>query len=308
MGNSEIKLFHEAPQGIHVAYPYTDIIFDEKTGFQHALCLRTVAFGRTLFLDSILNSAEFDEFIYHEGIVHPAMMRSKNIDRVLIIGGGEGGILREVLKYIGSNGVKKATMVDIDGKLVELCRNYLSDIYGNPFADSRAELLIEDGRKYVQQTEETFDVIILDLNEASEDSPARMLFTIEFYQELSKKLNSGGIVSIQGEWITSKFHRDVMATLSQVFAHVMPLELHIPSFLLPQAIILAANDSFSGPEQSRLHSLQDSLQFYSEAVDQKISTLPVCIQKAYSKPATIYSESELPDFSSETASPEQTVR
>ena len=111
--------------GFLVQYPFEEMLVEKRTTFQHAAIVRTLDFGRVLFLDHFLNSAESDEFVYHEGIVFPALLRCERRDSVLIIGGAEGGTLREVLRC---RDVRRAVMVDIDEELVGLCREFLGDI------------------------------------------------------------------------------------------------------------------------------------------------------------------------------------
>ncbi|MBE7437910.1 MAG: hypothetical protein HS115_05575 [Spirochaetales bacterium] len=297
-GPGQLPIFYEIEQsGIITGFPYTETIFEMKTEFQKALCIRTTAFGRALFLDDILNSTEYDEFIYHEGIVHPAMLRAPSRKRVLIIGGAEGGTLREVLKY---RDVEQAVMVDIDGELVAACRAHLSDVYGDPFSDPRLLLLHQDGRNYIEHAAtESFDVIIMDINEAMEDSPAQLLFTREFYLLLRQALTDRGIVSIQAEWLHMPFHQDLLATVRSVFAGARQIEVNIPSFMMPTAFILASPDpAFYELEKSSLqkeiasHDLR--LNYYSVDMDRKIGVLPPYLTSR--KKGRIFTDEELPGY------------
>ena len=139
----------------------------------------TAEYGRMLFLDGIAQSADQDEFIYHESLVHPAMLIHPNPRSVCIVGGAEGATIREVAKY---QDVNRIVMVDIDEELVNVCLQHLSSWSKGAYEDPRLELHIGDGRKFLEQTKEIFDVIIVDLNDPTEDSPAVFLFTREFYQ------------------------------------------------------------------------------------------------------------------------------
>lgn len=297
-GPGHLPIFYEVEQsGIITGFPYTATIFEMKTEFQKALCIQTTAFGRALFLDGILNSTEYDEFIYHEGIVHPAMLRAREHKRVLIIGGAEGGTLREVLKY---GDVEQVVMVDIDGELVAACRTHLSDVYGDPFSDPRLVLLHQDGRNYVEnEKDQSFDVIIVDINEAMDDSPAQLLFTREFYLEVLRVLRRGGVVSIQAEWLHMAFHQDLLATVRSVFAGVKQIEVNIPSFMMPTAFILASPEaSFYQLETAELqmrmqpHNLR--LNYYSLEMDRKIGILPPYLTSR--KKGRIFTDQELPGY------------
>lgn len=292
------KVFEEAGQSeFTVRYPYEEIIFDRETELQRVTLVRTRAFGRALFLDSILNSAESDEFIYHEGIVHPAMLRAAQRRRVLVIGGAEGGTLREVLRYPE---VELAVMVDIDRELVELCRQHLADIYGDPWSDPRTRLFFGDGRNYIEESS-GFDVIILDLNEARDGGPAQRLFTREFYSAVRGALAPGGVVSVQAEWITSDFHRQLTSTLRGVFAGVRPQEVNIPSFLLGEAFNICCEDP------ARLHleaelidrMLEErgiELRYYCGDIDRRMGTLAPYQLDAYLTERKIFTDLELPVY------------
>ena len=259
--------------------------------------MQTEAFGKTLFLDGILNSAQSDEFIYHEALVHPAMMRARQKKRVLIIGGAEGGVLREVFKYPE---VEQCVMVDIDGELVKLCQQHLSDVYGNPWLDPRLTLLHQDGRTYLE-TAEPFDVIILDLNEATEEGPARLLFTREFYLLIKNKLTEGGMVSMQSEWINTGFHFDLFRTQKASLGEIVVLEVSVPSFLLPEALNLACQEGRvpnPSPEEidESLNRFGISTRFYNGPMDLKLRTLSPFQKEGYKRPARVFSDNEPPRF------------
>lgn len=289
--------FETVQSGLLAGFTFDEIIFDEVTEFQKATLVRTEAFGKTLFLDDILNSAEADEFIYHECLVHPAMLRARERKRVLIIGGAEGGVLREVLKY---SEVEECIMVDIDGELVDLCRHHLGDVYGNPWKDPRARILHQDGRAFLEQAR-PFDVIILDLNEATEEGPARLLFTREFYNLVRQRLNPGGMTSIQSEWINTGFHLDLYRTQKASLGEISVMEVAVPSFLMPEALNLACADgSIAHPGMEELDSMlkerEVRTRFYNGTMDHKIRMLSPTQKEGYSRPSRIFSDNEPPRF------------
>jgi len=158
--------------------------------------INTGSFGVCLVLDGKIQSSETDEFIYHEALVHPAMLTHPRPEKVFIAGGGEGATLREVLAH---KTVRKAVMVDIDEEVVGLCRRYLPAWHQNSFDDPRAEIHFADARRYLEETDEKFDVIIIDLVDPLEQGPARLLYTREFYGIAKQKLGPGGIMSVQSE-------------------------------------------------------------------------------------------------------------
>ncbi len=297
----EPQEYEEVGQGnLNVRYPYEEIIFDRETEQQRVTLVRTRAFGRALFLDRVLNSTESDEFIYHEGIVHPAMVRARRRESVLIIGGAEGGALREVLRYPE---VERAVMVDIDRELVDLCREHLGDVYGDPWSDPRVELYFADGAEYLAANP-GFDVVVLDINEARDGGPAQLLFTREFYATVRNALSPGGVLSVQGEWITSAFHRRLVATLRSVFRGVRVQEVNIPSFLIGESFLLATmNPERLDISPERIDALlgdgRMALRYYNGEMDRRIGTLAPYQLAAYELPEEIFSETQLPvyDFS-----------
>ena len=297
-----IGVLEEAYQGdFYVHYPYKKLIFNKQTRFQRVVCVDTLAFGRALFLDEILNSAESDEFIYHEALVHPAMLRAAERKAVLIVGGAEGGSLRETLRYPE---LEEVVMVDIDQELVELCREHFTDIYGNPWSDSRLELRYGDGRTFIENAfneGRKFDVIILDLNEASEDSPAQKLFTKEFYGHTSRLLKPGGMIAVQSEWMHTDFHLDLTATHRNSFLGVMNLEVNIPSYLMPEAFNICTPypnrlELSPGEIDRAIKSRNMELKFYNGGVDLKMRVLPPFMLERYEKPARVFTDQDLPVY------------
>jgi len=162
---------------LRFVYLVNEVIYIGKTKYQKVEILDVAYYGKTLFLDEKIQSSAFDEFIFHEAITHPALITHPNPKKVLIIGGGEGATLREVLKH---STVEGAWMVDIDGELVTLCKKYMPEWSSGAFGDKRATLIIQDARKFVMEREENFDVVISDLTEPLEGGPSLYLFTKSF--------------------------------------------------------------------------------------------------------------------------------
>jgi len=206
-------------------------IYSGRSKFQSVEIVNTGSFGICLVLDGKIQSSEADEFIYHEALVHPAMLTHPQPERVFIAGGGEGATLREVLAH---KTVKKAVMVDIDEEVVSLCRRFLPSWHQNAFEDPRAELHFVDARKYLDESSDKFDVIIIDLADPLEQGPARLLYTQEFYQIVKQKLGPAGIMSVQAEpaeWRNLDNFTAIANTLRNVFPIARPYQVHVPSFL-----------------------------------------------------------------------------
>ena len=245
----------------------------------------TVEYGRMLFLAGIAQSAAFDEFIYHESLVHPAMLAHPDPRSVCIIGGAEGATTREVAKY---GEVHRIVMVDIDGDLIEVCRHHLPEWSAGAYEDPRLELRIGDGRRYLEETGETFDVILVDLGDPTAGSPAVSLFTREFYDLVFRRLTSQGLACFQGEDLQPNrlaFHARMVNTIRSVFPHVVSYPYLLPSFHGLCGHILASKDL--DPRAlalgERLEGQPFRLRYLSPAFLSGLFRLPAYVEEAYDR-------------------------
>ena len=207
------------------------VLHAKATRFQQAKIVETHTFGICLVLDGKIQSGAKDEFIYHESLVHPAMLAHPNPRSVFIAGGGEGATLRDVLMH---KTVIKAVMVDIDEQVVKLCSKYLPTFHRGAFKDPRAKVRYEDARKYIAETTERFDVAVIDLADPVEEGPARMLYTREFYQLVKDRLLPGGIMVVQSGqsgYINVHNFCAINSTLRSIFNIVRPYQVYVPSFV-----------------------------------------------------------------------------
>ncbi|HLI11124.1 MAG TPA: polyamine aminopropyltransferase [Alphaproteobacteria bacterium] len=168
------------------------IIHREKTEHQDLVIFENKAMGRVLALDGVIQTTEGDEFFYHEMMGHVPLIAHGAAKRALIIGGGDGGLLEEVLKH---RGLEQVVMVEIDPHVIELSKKYLPSIPGAAFEDARAEIVIADGATFVAETEERFDVVMVDSTDPH--GPGEVLFTSEFYGNCKRCMNPGGIMVTQ---------------------------------------------------------------------------------------------------------------
>ncbi|WP_122446371.1 polyamine aminopropyltransferase [Pseudomonas viridiflava] len=168
------------------------ILHEVRTDHQHLVIFQNPRMGRVMALDGVIQTTEADEFIYHEMLTHVPILAHGAAKRVLIIGGGDGGMLREVAKH---STVEHITMVEIDGTVVEMCKEFLPTHSNGAFEDSRLNLVIDDGMRFVATTEEKFDVIISDSTDPI--GPGEVLFSENFYQACHRCLNEGGILVTQ---------------------------------------------------------------------------------------------------------------
>ena len=164
-------------------------LYRGRSAFQQIQILDTYEYGRALILDGVVQTTEGDEHVYHEMLTHLPMLTHPNPKRVLIIGAGDGGILREVLKHP----VETVTLVEIDAAVIRLYKKYLRKICGECFEDARARVLVDDGAKFLKTTSETFDVILVDSPDPI--GPGKVLFGRAFYEDAAARLTPQGIVA-----------------------------------------------------------------------------------------------------------------
>jgi spermidine synthase len=216
-------------------------IVETRTKFQHMEIMETASYGKALVLDGRIQSSQADEFLYHEALVQPGLLLlDAPPTRALVIGGGEGATLREVLKYPS---IAKAVMVDIDAEVVELCKRHLPEMHQGAFDDPRTEFRAEDARGYLERTAERFDLIVVDLVEPLEEGPACLLFTREFYGLVRDRLTPGGAMTMQAGMTKVgelDFFSSIHRTLRDVFPVVAGYQTFISCFGTPWGFIVAS--------------------------------------------------------------------
>lgn len=274
-------------------------LFTGRTAFQEVLILDTHDYGKMLVIDGQPQSAEEDEYIYHEALVHPAMMTHPEPRRVLIIGGGEGATLREVLRY-GS--VEQAVLVDIDRELVELCQKLLPEWHQGSFYDPRVELIFTDGKAYMEHTDTLFDVIVLDGCDAMDDSPALSLYSEEFYRQTRARLAPGGVLAVQGMEVCAldyhdyKGHLELREMLQRFFPIVRSYTTFVPSFWTEWGFVIASDsldpttisrdvlaDRLQERGPARAKDLGAALGFYDPDAHVRMFTLPKDVKAALAR-------------------------
>jgi spermidine synthase len=215
-------------QNVEIRYSIRSVLYEDNSEFQHTLIVDSDKYGRMLLLDGIVQTTEKDEFIYHEMMVHVPMLSHPDPERVLIIGGGDGGILREVLRY---ESVTVATMVEIDPGVVELCKKYLPTINNGAFEDSRTNLIISDGAAFVEEADDKFDLIIVD--SCDPVGPATVLFSKAFYSNIHKRLDKEGIMVCQTGSLHMQVNEQVEthALLSDIYGYAAPYVFAVPTYI-----------------------------------------------------------------------------
>ncbi|MEQ8611829.1 MAG: polyamine aminopropyltransferase, partial [Parvibaculum sp.] len=179
-------------EGFTCAFRADRVLYEEETGQQHLVIFENGLFGRMMALDGITQVTERDEFIYHEMMTHVPILAHGAAKRVLIIGGGDGGILREVIRH---RSVEHVTMVEIDPAVTDFCKKQLPQISAGAFDDPRLNLVFADGAKFVEDTDDSYDVIIVDSTDPI--GPGEVLFREEFYRAAQARLTPGGVIVTQ---------------------------------------------------------------------------------------------------------------
>jgi spermidine synthase len=186
-----------------------------KTPFQDLAVIDTLQFGKMLVLDGMVQTTEKDEFVYHEMLAHIAMQAHPDPKHILVVGGGDGGVIREVIKY---QSVETVTLVEIDEAVVEMSKKYLPSISCG-LADPKVTVLVADGIEHVKQSVGKYDVILVDSTEPV--GPAIGLFAEEFYADIYRALKKDGIFVAQTE--SPFFNRDLIESVYARINRVFPL-------------------------------------------------------------------------------------
>lgn len=175
-----------------VALKADKVLYEVASEHQQLVIFKNKTWGTVLMLDGVCQLTTSDEFVYHEMMAHVPLMALEKPKRVLVVGGGDGGVLREVLKHPS---VEKATLCEIDRTVIDTALKYYPEIPGKTFDNPRADIVIADGLKYVAETDERFDAIIVDSSEPI--GPSAVLHTREFFADCKRALNAGGILVTQ---------------------------------------------------------------------------------------------------------------
>tara|TARA_B100000886_G_scaffold279342_1_gene203386 strand:- start:744 stop:1601 length:858 start_codon:yes stop_codon:yes gene_type:complete len=196
-------------------YKVNKILFSGKSSFQTVDVVETELLGRMLLNDGLVMVTEKDEFVYHDMIAHVPMFTHPNPRKVLVIGGGDGGTAREVLRH---ESVESCVMVEIDEMVVNACKEFIPQT-SCALNDPRLKLVIDDGLKYVKETNEKFDIILVDSTDPI--GPAEPLFNINFYKDIYNCLTEEGLVISQGE--SPFYHKDMQQKLLAIKSSVFPI-------------------------------------------------------------------------------------
>lgn len=257
-------------QSEHEAHMHaiTRTIYSGNTKFQNIGIVESPVHGKMLILDGDTQSAQADEFIYHESLVHPALILHSHPKNILILGGGEGATLREILAH---KTVEKVVMIDIDKDVIELSKKYLPEWSEGAFDNPKVKTIYMDARKYLEETKDIYDVIISDLTEPLPDGPSHKLFTREFFKIVKNHLTPDGIFALQAskaDYHYLKLHAIIYKTVKSVFKTTYSFAARVPAFDTMWGFIISSDRG-------------DLMQVTKEEIDSRISKRVERILKYY---------------------------
>ena len=259
-------------------------LFREESAYQKIEVLDTYAYGRMLACDNMVMCTEYDEYVYHEMIAHVPMLTHPDPRKVLVIGGGDGGTIREVLKH---DSIEEVVMVEIDERVIEASKQHLPTL-SRAFDDERLHLIVDDGIKYVQQSpSDTFDVVIVDSTDPV--GPARGLFTEGFYRDIHRILNDQGVMITQSESprFNVEVYQEVYTTFKRIFGDdaVFSYLVFIPTYPTGMWSFSYSSKGHTHPwkhldeERASAFASAHALQYYNPEVHRAAFALPNFVQQ-----------------------------
>jgi len=285
--NKKDFYFEKTPDGGNL-FSISKEIFCRKTKYQLIEIIENPNFGKILFLDNIIQSASKDEFIYHETIVHPAMINHPAPKKVLVIGGGDGYIIREILKH---KSVKEINLVDIDEESVKTCDKFLHQEF-KLLASPKTKVIFEDGLLFLSKNKKKFDVIIMDLPGIEENSSAEPAYSSKCFKLAFESLKTKGVISVQGEdisFLRRTGNLKIYANVVKYFPFVKSILYSCPSFNATCSVILACKNH--DPEklskkkaEKRIKRISEKLNYFSYNMYYALfSNIPKYLEKDYKK-------------------------
>jgi len=280
MMDEGLYFFEQFPGGMVRGIKIDKVYYEGKTDYQQVQIFNSPPLGKVLFLDRKIQSAQIDEQTYHEAIVHPVLITHPEPENVLVIGGGEGATLREVLRH---DLVHKVTMVDIDQELVKLCQEYLPEWSDGAFTNLKTHLIFGEARRFIEDSEESYDVIISDLTDPTDEGPSIYLFTEEFFRNIHEVLTHDGLFVLQAgsaDPLYHEFFASCTKTLEEIFAIVRPYWVPMFSFGLPWGFVIASKeeDPLNLEQEDVRRKIEKreitTLQFYDPSLHRALFALP----------------------------------
>lgn len=220
------------------------ILVNVRTKYQHVIIAELEDFGKALILDGLIQSAQVDEYIYHESLVHPAMVTNSNPSRVLILGAGEGASIREVIKY---RCVKEVDAVDIDEELIRYVKEYLPEFHNGSFNDHRVREIYTDAVHYVKSALSSgrkYDVVIMDLTDPYGSEVGASAYSIDTFRTINSILSDNGVFVVQSgsSFLFPDEYENVYKAVRDTFPIVREYQVWVPSFFYAESFIIASKN------------------------------------------------------------------
>lgn len=257
-----------------------EMIHEEKSDHWNLSIFKNAILGNVLSIDGVIQLTENDEFIYHEIMAHVPLLTHPNPTSLLIIGGGDGGLLREAVRH---QNLEKIVQVEIDERIIDVSKKYLPNISKGSFEDPRVTLIIQDGAKYVKETKDKFDVILCDSNDP--EGPAKVLFSSEFYRDCKNILKPQGIFVNQNgvPFLQKNMVEQTLAnrrpSFKQVSFFIAPVPTYIGGFM---AFGWASDKKYRVSEKilrERLSKIKGEMKYYTPEIHRASFALPAFIKR-----------------------------
>lgn len=279
MKNVELWYTEKQTERFGITAKIKQTLHTEQTEFQKLDMIETEEFGNMLVLDGMVMTTEKDEFVYHEMVAHVPLFTHPNPKQVLVVGGGDGGVIREVLKHPS---VEKATLVEIDGKVIEYSKKYLPSIAG-ALDDVRVDVQVDDGFMHIAKSENVYDVIMVDSTEPV--GPAVNLFTKGFYEGISKALKEDGVFVAQTDnpWFHSELIENVFQDVKETFPITRLYTANIPTYPSGLWTFTIGSKKYDPleVEDARFHEIETN--YYTKAIHKAAFVLPRFVERLINK-------------------------
>ncbi len=266
-------------QGVALSLEIEKVLYSKKSKFQQIDLFQTKNFGKMLVLDGIIQLTEPDEFAYHEMLAHVPMFAHANPEEILVIGGGDGGVLREICRH---DCIKHIDFCEIDEEVIKVAKEFLPDIACG-FDDPRISIHIGDGNAFVKEHQNQYDVIIVDSSDPI--GPGEALFEKPFYKALKSALKPNGLVATQGE--SFFLHKDCVENLVKITREIFPVQAYsyilVPTY--PGGHIGICLGSLepdpAHPCRKISHELQEQLKYYTPEIHKASFIMPYFAKKMF---------------------------
>uniref|UniRef100_A0A0G4H4N5 PABS domain-containing protein n=1 Tax=Chromera velia CCMP2878 TaxID=1169474 RepID=A0A0G4H4N5_9ALVE len=256
------------------------VLYKGRSKFQDVLVFQSKTWGKVLVLDGVIQVTERDEFAYQEMMAHLPLFTHPNPKKALVIGGGDGGILREIARHPS---VEEIDICEIDGDVIEMAKKHLQ-FTAVGYSDPRVRVRVEDGFEFMKRHKNEYDVIVVDSSDPV--GPAEVLFKEPFYAAMSAALRDGGVAATQGEcmWLHLELLENLLGFSKKLFSTVQYAQISIPTYPCGTIGVLCLGKSkgtdFKNPKRTPSQTQTQALRYYTPAIHKAAFILPAFASKA----------------------------